>query len=142
MLSLGVALIASGVVGLEPRTVAWGEVVQIALGVAALLNAGVLLGARASGRIRRRWTPAAAHEAARWNAFRRYLRDFPRLQEAPPSSVVLWERLLVYGIAFGLADRVLQAAKLAAPSSGSDGGGGGFSGGGGGGGGGGGREAW
>ena len=51
--------------------------------------------------MRRRWTPEAATEAARWAAFRRYLRDFPRLQEAPPASVALWERLLVYGIAFG-----------------------------------------
>ncbi len=65
--------------------------------------------------MRRRWTPEAATEAARWAAFRRYLRDFPRLQEAPPASVALWERLLVYGIAFGLAERVLEAAQIVAP---------------------------
>ena len=94
----------------------WHEVVQIALGVAAAMNAAALFGALFSSKLRRRWTPAAATEAARWNAFRRYLRDFPRLQEAPPASVALWERLLVYGIAFGLADRVMQAAKIAAPT--------------------------
>ena len=114
---LAAALLAIGLIGLDPRTVTWTEVVQIALGVAALLNAAILLAARSSGRLRRRWTPAAALEAARWDAFRRYLRDFPRLQEAPPASVVLWERLLVYGIAFGLADRVLQAAKISAPKA-------------------------
>ena len=63
---------------------------------------------------------AAAHaggagEAERWEAFRRYLTDFPRLQEAPPATLALWERYLVYGIAFGIAERVLQAAHLAMP---------------------------
>ena len=51
-------------------------------------------------------------EAERWEAFRRYLTDFPRLQEAPPATLALWERYLVYGIAFGIAERVLQAAQL------------------------------
>ena len=31
-------------------------------------------------------------EAERWEAFRRYLTDFPRLQEAPPATLELWER--------------------------------------------------
>lgn len=115
MTLVAAALIAIGVVGLDERFVRWEEVVQIALGVAAAVNAVVLFGALRNERLRRRWTPDAALEAARWGAFRRYLRDFPRLQEAPPASVALWERLLVYGIAFGLADRVLQAAKIAAP---------------------------
>ena len=37
------------------------------------------------------------------------------LAEAPPVSLALWERFLVYGIAFGIADRVLQAAHLHMP---------------------------
>jgi uncharacterized membrane protein len=117
MVLAAVALIAIGVVGLDADYVRWGEVLQIGLGVAALINAIALLAALRNERLRRRWTPAAALEAARWSAFRRYLRDFPRLQEAPPESVAVWERLLVYGIAFGLADRVLQAAKIAAPEA-------------------------
>ena len=64
---------------------------------------------RGSGAAARR--PAARGRA--WQAFRRYLSDFPRLQEAPPASLELWERYLVYGIAFGIADRVLQGAQLA-----------------------------
>ena len=56
-------------------------------------------------------------EAERWEAFRRYLTDFPRLQEAPPATLALWERYLVYGIAFGIAERVLQAAHLAMPEA-------------------------
>ena len=54
-------------------------------------------------------------EAERWEAFRRYLTDFPRLQEAPPATLELWERFLVYGIAFGIAERVLQGAHLHMP---------------------------
>ena len=68
-------------------------------------------------RLWRRRTPEAETEAERWEAFRRYLTDFPRLDEAPPASLALWERYLVYGIAFGIADRVLQAAHLHMPEA-------------------------
>src|SRR6185369_10858845 len=37
------------------------------------------------------------------------------LQDAPPSTLELWERYLVYGIAFGIAERVLQGAQLHMP---------------------------
>jgi uncharacterized membrane protein len=53
--------------------------------------------------------------AARWQAFRRFLRDFSRLEEAPPASLALWEEYLVYGIALGVAEDVLEAARLHAP---------------------------
>jgi uncharacterized membrane protein len=52
---------------------------------------------------------------ARWQAFRRFLRDFSRLEEAPAISLVLWEQFLVYGIALGVAEDVLEAARLRAP---------------------------
>jgi len=63
----------------------------------------------------RRRSGEAEQEAERWDAFRRYLTDFPRLQDAPPSTLELWERYLVYGIAFGIAERVLQGAQLHMP---------------------------
>ena len=56
----------------------WGDVLLIAFGVCALVNAVVLLAAslnRGSGGA----APAAQQEAERWEAFRRYLTDFPRL---------------------------------------------------------------
>ena len=43
--------------------------------------------------------------------------DFPRLDEAPPATLALWERFLVYGIAFGIADRVLQGAQIHMPEA-------------------------
>ena len=65
----------------------------------------------------RRRSPEAQAEAERWDAFRRYLTDFPRLQDAPPATLELWERFLVYGIAFGIAERVLQGAQLRMPEA-------------------------
>jgi uncharacterized membrane protein len=63
-----------------------------------------------------RRTPKGALLHARWQAFRRYLSDFSRLEESPPASLALWEQFLVYGIALGVAEQVLEAARLHAPS--------------------------
>jgi len=95
----------------------WSDVVLIALAFAAFVNAAVLFGASTRRKLWRRRSRDAALEAERWDAFRRYLQDFPRLQEAPPATLALWERLLVYGIAFGIAERVLQAAHMAMPEA-------------------------
>jgi uncharacterized membrane protein len=62
-----------------------------------------------------RRTPKGALLRARWQAFRRYLSDFSRLEESPPASLALWEQFLVYGIALGVAEQVLEAARLYAP---------------------------
>jgi uncharacterized membrane protein len=61
---------------------------------------------------RRRRTAEGQLETRRWEAFRRYLNDFPRFGDAPAGSLPLWEGYLVYAIAFGLADRVLAGAQL------------------------------
>ena len=79
------------------------------------MNAVLLLFGAAGVRMWRRRRPKAEEEAERWDAFRRYLTDFPRLKEAPPATLELWERFLVYGIAFGIAERVLQGAQLHMP---------------------------
>ena len=75
------------------------------------------MGAAVNRRLWRRRTPAAQAEAERWEAFRRYLTDFPRLDIAPAATLELWERFLVYGIAFGIAERVLQGAQLHMPEA-------------------------
>lgn len=54
--------------------------------------------------------------AARWRAFLRYLRDLPQHLDDAPASLMLWERLLVYGVAFGMADEVLAAARSRLPA--------------------------
>ena len=95
----------------------WRDVVVLALAVCGLVNAGVLAVMAFNRRLWRRRSPGAQAEAERWEAFRRYLTDFPRLQEAPPATLELWERFLVYGIAFGIAERVLQGAQLHMPEA-------------------------
>ncbi|HEX5911650.1 MAG TPA: hypothetical protein VFY54_00830, partial [Rubrobacter sp.] len=62
-----------------------------------------------------RRTPKGALLHARWQAFRRYLNDFSRVEDSPPASLALWEQFLVYGIALGVAEQVLEAARLYAP---------------------------
>ncbi|MEA2460365.1 MAG: hypothetical protein QOH90_542, partial [Actinomycetota bacterium] len=56
-----------------------------------------------------------AEAAAKWEGFRRFLTDFAGMKEAVPGSIEVWEQYLCYGIAFGVAERVLAAAQLHAP---------------------------
>ncbi|HET9460932.1 MAG TPA: DUF2207 domain-containing protein [Gaiellaceae bacterium] len=96
----------------------YSDVLLVGAAICLLGNAALAVAATIFGRrIWRRRAPMAQLEAERWEAFRRYLSDFPRLQEAPPATLALWERYLVYGIAFGIAERVLQGAQLHMPEA-------------------------
>ncbi len=95
----------------------WQDILFIAFGACLLVNLAVLFVGGRNVRLWRRRSPEAEKEAERWEAFRRYLTDFPRLQDAPPASLELWESYLVYGIAFGIAERVLQGAQLYMPEA-------------------------
>jgi uncharacterized membrane protein YgcG len=53
--------------------------------------------------------------AARWQAFAHWTEDFPRLKDDPPATLELWKRILVYGVAFGTADRMLKSGRIPAP---------------------------
>jgi len=73
---------------------------------------------KAGSALNRMWVRRTSKGAllhARWQAFRRYLNDFSRMEESPPASLALWEQFLVYGIALGVAEQVLEAARLHAP---------------------------
>ena len=89
--------------------------VVIALEICAIFDLVITAVSIAIVPLWRARTDPAQLEAERWSAFRRYLNDFPRLEDAPPISIVLWERYLVYGIAFGIADQVIQAAHVQMP---------------------------
>lgn len=52
---------------------------------------------------------------AKLKALRRWLKDFTRLEEAIPTDVVLWNRLLVMATALGVADDVVRQLKVANP---------------------------
>src|SRR5207245_2594485 len=94
----------------------WSDVVMLVVGLACFPNAIVTLIGAAHVKLWRRRTADAQKESERWQAFRRYLRDFPRLKDAPPATLQLWESYLVYGIAFGIAEQVLKAAHLNMPT--------------------------
>ena len=113
----GGLILFAGISGFDSVAPTWRSVVTIALGVCALVNAAALVIAALNRRLWRRRSPEAQVEAERWEAFRRYLTDFPRLDEAPPATLQIWERYLVYGIAFGIAERVLQGAQLHMPEA-------------------------
>lgn len=87
----------------------------------ALLIAGMVAGALvlfvflSFRRVRTKRTQEGALEAERWFAFKRYLEDFSRLEEAPSISLELWDRFLVYGITLGVAEQVLEQARINAP---------------------------
>jgi uncharacterized membrane protein len=112
----GAVLLFAAQDGWRPVFPRYGDVLLAIGGACLLVNAALVVATLALGRRAwRRRSPAAQLEAERWEAFRRYLVDFPRLHEAPPASLALWERYLVYGIAFGIADRVLQGAQIHMP---------------------------
>ena len=53
-----------------------------------------------------RWTKEGREYYLKWSNFRRFMSDYSLLNEHPPSSVVLWEKYLVYATALGIADQV------------------------------------
>ena len=59
-----------------------------------------------------RYSPEGKLLALRWKAFKRYLKDFSLLSERPPSSLVLWEKYLVYATVLGVAKEVLKAMQM------------------------------
>jgi uncharacterized membrane protein YgcG len=63
----------------------------------------------------KRLDTASRLRSARWQAFERWTRDFPRLDDDPPSTLKLWRRILVYAVAFGTADRVAKSGRIPAP---------------------------
>ena len=50
-----------------------------------------------------------------WRAFAHWTQDFPRLSDDPPATLELWKRILVYGVAFGTAERMIASGRIPAP---------------------------
>lgn len=119
----GAAISLFGAVGILAFAIALFEAgsgtprLGILLGVLAVPNAILLgiLGKLLPKSLTRR-TRRGAELVARWEGLGRYLEDFSAMRDAPPISLVLWEQLLVYAIVLGVAERVLEAAQLAAPA--------------------------
>lgn len=63
----------------------------------------------------KRLHPASRERHAQWRAFEHWTRDFPRLDDDPPSTLKLWRRILVYAVAFDTAERVVESGRIPAP---------------------------
>ncbi len=103
VLGLAVGVAAIGLVAL---------VLGTALGFVAIVVAPIL-GVVGLVALRNR-SQAGADELARAEALKRYLEDFSNLKEAPAGHLILWERFLVFAVAFGVAGKLLAglAARL------------------------------
>ena len=103
-----------GIAGIADPPLVRQDLIITAAGGALVLNALVVLLLPAPMWRRRR--PEMQASAEQWEGFRHYLTDFPRLADKPADTLPLWESYLVFGIAFGIADRVLEAAKVSFPA--------------------------
>jgi uncharacterized membrane protein YgcG len=59
--------------------------------------------------------PDFRERIARWRAFRRFLKTFSSLPDAPALAVIIWEQYLVYATALGVADVVEKQVKALIP---------------------------
>ncbi|HEX6668813.1 MAG TPA: hypothetical protein VF061_04615, partial [Gemmatimonadales bacterium] len=63
----------------------------------------------------KRLHPEYRERSARWRAFERWTRDFPTLEDDPPVTLDLWKRILVFGVAFGTAERMIESGRIPEP---------------------------
>ncbi len=73
----------------------------------------IILGVLLSIPLARR-TREAALEYEKWMAFKRFMSDFSAMKDAGPSLLPLWEHYLVYAVALGVADKLINNLKLVA----------------------------
>ena len=111
LLVAGSFFVLPGLLGDRPG----GAAMAVLIGVGMLVGAIVLIVVLSFRRVRVKRTKMGALEAARWEAFKRYLIDFSRIEEAPAISLELWDKFLIYAITFGVAQEVLEQARLHAP---------------------------
>lgn len=80
-----------------------------------LVLPGLVIGRVLYGR-RQRDTPAGLDAAARWRAVQAKLAENPVFAEQPPIAVAIWERLLAYGAALGVAPGAIRPIPMGAES--------------------------
>ena len=84
--------------------------------IAAVISVPIVLVGIGVGLTFRRFTPEGAEVAARCKALKHWLEDFTRLKEAVPGDLVLWNKLLVMGVALGVSKEVLRQLAEAVPA--------------------------
>lgn len=84
--------------------------------IAAVISVPIVLVGIGVSLTFRRFTPEGAELAARCKALKHWLEDFTRLKEAIPGDLVLWNKLLVMGVALGVSKEVLRQLAEAVPA--------------------------
>lgn len=83
--------------------------------IAAIVSVPIVLVGIGVSLTFRRFTPEGTEVAARCKALKHWLEDFTRLKEAVPGDLVLWNKLLVMGVALGVSKEVLRQLAEAVP---------------------------
>jgi len=60
-------------------------------------------------------TESGAEEKAQWKGLKKYLEEYSLIEDREVIELVLWEKYLVYGTAFGIADKVIEQMKANYP---------------------------
>ncbi|MCD6510493.1 MAG: DUF2207 domain-containing protein [Thermoprotei archaeon] len=58
-----------------------------------------------------KWKDDVYKEALEWNAFRRLLENFAKIQEYKPEDLAIWQEWLIYGTTLGVGKAVVNAMK-------------------------------
>ena len=90
-----------------------GDFMGVLLRLAILLVAFILV-VMANNKLHER-SAEGDEVKAQLEALRNWLQDFTKLDEAIPTDVVLWNRLLVMAVVLGVADKVIKQLELALP---------------------------
>jgi len=56
-------------------------------------------------------TYESALEIKKWKAFKRFISDFSAMKDAPLTLLKIWDEYLIYAIAFGVAEKLLENLK-------------------------------
>lgn len=110
---LGVACFALAVVLLFALVFMGAPIAVILVSFCVLLMAGIVASVIAKGM--RDVSHDAVETRAKLKALERWLREFTRLDEAVPTDVVLWNRLLVMAVVLGVADEVVEQLRVSMP---------------------------
>jgi uncharacterized membrane protein len=102
-LFVGAALLAFGI---------WSIIETGYVGIAAIVVAIIVMILTVN--LSRR-TELGARKAAEWQALRSYLKDFSNFEDAPIGHMILWERFLVFGVAFGVAEQLARGLQARVP---------------------------
>jgi uncharacterized membrane protein len=98
----GAWLLLGGVATIEPSSAS----ARIPLTVFAAFVCGAVY--FLIGRVIFRWDPIAYLEHKRWQNFRKFLKDFSAIEQAPVNLLAIWEEYYVYAVALGVATEFLK----------------------------------